>query len=136
MDKKKKTTISPRQNKANKTLNHSIQNYGSLGKFGQFLTNKAKKIGQRVIRIDESYTTQTCSKGGKRLKRKLSERDITCNCDHQMDRDLNFALNIMAKFLISDALSQQPSLKEESFLSKWNGFSTTHCPKICSPTKT
>ncbi|TFF98945.1 MAG: transposase [Promethearchaeota archaeon] len=135
MAKKKKTTKSPRKNKANKTLNHSIQNTGSLGRFVQFLTYKARKIGKRVIRIDESYTTQTCAKCGVRVKRELSERDITCDCGHQMDRDLNSAVNIMIKFLMSDNLSHQPSLKEESFLRKWNGFSTTHSPKICSPAK-
>ncbi|MHA1744957.1 MAG: RNA-guided endonuclease InsQ/TnpB family protein [Promethearchaeota archaeon] len=38
MAKKKKTSTSPRQNKINKTLNHSMQNTGSLGKFVQFLS--------------------------------------------------------------------------------------------------
>jgi putative transposase len=132
MARKKKTTT-PRQNKANKTLNHSMQNTGSLGRFVQFLTYKAQKIGKRVIRIDESYTTQTCAKCGKRVKRTLSERDIICDCGHRMDRDLNSAINIMVKFLQSADLSHQPSLKEESFLRKWNGFSATYSPKICPP---
>jgi putative transposase len=133
MARKKETTKSPKQNKANKTLNHSIQNTGSLGRFVEFLTYKARKRGKRVIRIDESYTTQTCAQCGKRGNRKLSERDINCDCGHQMDRDLNSAVNIMSKFLTSDALSHQPSLKEESFLRKWKGFSTTHSPEICPP---
>ncbi|TXT65681.1 MAG: hypothetical protein BAJALOKI1v1_390001 [Promethearchaeota archaeon] len=133
MARKKKTTKSPRQNKSNKTLNHSMQNTGSLGRFVQFLTYKAQKIGKRVIRIDESYTTQTCAKCGKRVKRSLSERTITCECGHQMDRDLNSAVNIMVKFLTSDDLSHQPSLKEESFLRTWKGFTATHSPKICPP---
>jgi len=133
MARRKQTTASPRQNKAHKTLNHSIQNTGSLGRFVQFLTYKAQKIGKRVIRIDESYTTQTCAKCGKRVKRELSERAITCDCGHRMDRDLNSAINIMVKFLTSDDLSHQPSLKEESFLRKWKGFSTIHSPKICPP---
>ncbi|MBD3202588.1 MAG: transposase, partial [Candidatus Lokiarchaeota archaeon] len=98
-----------------------------------FLTYKAQKMGKRVIRIDESYTTQTCAKCGTRVKRELSERDIICDCGHHMDRDLNSAVNIMVKFLTSDDLSHQPSLKEESFLRKWNGFSTIHSPKICPP---
>ena len=38
MAKKKSTTKSPRQNKANKTLNHSMQNTGSMGRFVQFLS--------------------------------------------------------------------------------------------------
>ncbi len=47
----------------------------------------------------------------------------------------NSAINIMVKFLISDDLSHQPSLKEESFLHQWKGFSTTHSPKIRTPAK-
>ncbi|MFO8017928.1 MAG: zinc ribbon domain-containing protein [Promethearchaeia archaeon] len=133
MARKKKSTKSPRQNRANKTLNHSLQNTGSLGRFVQFLTYKAEKIGKRVIRIDESYTTRTCAKCGRRAKLDLSERDISCECGHKMDRNLNSAVNIMVKFLTSADLSHQPSLKEESFLKQWNGFSTTHSPKICPP---
>jgi len=133
MARKKKTTKSPRQNKTHKTLNHSLQNTGSLGRFVQFLTYKARKMGKRVIRIDESYTTQTCAKCGTRVKRELSERDISCDCGHRMDRDLNSAINILVKFLTSDELSHQPSLKEESFLNRWKGFATIHSPKICPP---
>ncbi len=48
MAKKKSTTKSPRQNKANKTLNHSMQNTGSMGRFVQFLTYKAQKIGKKI----------------------------------------------------------------------------------------
>ena len=107
-----------------------MQNTGALGRFVQFLTYKAEKIGKRVMRIDESYTTQTCAKCGRRVKRTLSERNITCNCGHRMDRDLNSAVNIMVKYLTSDDLLHQPSLKEESFLRMWNGFATIHSPKI------
>ena len=133
MAKKKKDTGSPQRNKANKTLNHSMQNTGSLGRFVQFLTYKAKKLGKRVIKIDESNTTQVCANCGKKQKRKLSERTIKCDCGHCMDRDLNSAINIMVKFLTSDHLSHQPSLSEESFLPRWNGFITIHSPMICSP---
>ncbi len=47
MAKKKKKSKSPRQNKCNKTLNHSMQNTGSIGRFVQFLTYKAQKIGKK-----------------------------------------------------------------------------------------
>ena len=129
MARKKTTTKSPRQNKANKTLNHSMQNTGSMGRFVQFLTYKARKIGKRLIKIDESYTTQVCCRCGLRKKRSLSERDILCNCGNQMDRDLNSAVNIMKKYLYlrhSEALLHQPSVNEESFLRTWNGFTMIH----------
>ena len=125
MARKKKNTKSPRMNKINKTLNHSMQNTGSMGRFIQFLTYKAKKIGKRIIKIDESYTTQVCCSCGLKKKRSLSERHIFCTCGNQIDRDLNSSVNIMKKFLYlkqSESLLHQPSVYEESFLRKWNGF--------------
>ncbi|MHA1672732.1 MAG: zinc ribbon domain-containing protein [Promethearchaeota archaeon] len=89
------------------------------------MTYKAKKIGKRITKIDESYTTQTCCKCGLRKKRSLSERVIFCSCGNKIDRDLNSAVNIMKKYLYikqSEALLHQPSVYEESFLRKWNGF--------------
>ncbi|MBD3255863.1 MAG: IS200/IS605 family element transposase accessory protein TnpB [Candidatus Lokiarchaeota archaeon] len=141
MARKKRSTGNARRNKANKTLNHSLQNTGSMGRFVEFLTYKAKHQGKRIIRIDESYTSQKCAKCGKKKKRSLSERVIICDCGHRLDRDLNSAVNIMAKFVLKkqkkefedDGLSHQSSLNEESFLQKWKGFATTHSPKICSP---
>ena len=131
MARKKKTTKSPRQNKANKTLNHSMQNTGSMGRFVKFLTYKARKIGKRLIKIDESYTTQVCCSCGLKKKRSLSERDIFCTCGNRIDRDLNSAINIMKKYLYlkqSDSLLHIPSVNEESFLQMWNGFSTINSP--------
>lgn len=45
-----------------------------------------------------------------------------------MKRDLNSAINIMVKFLNSQDLSQERSMDEQSFLCRWNGFSTTYSP--------
>ncbi len=127
MAKKKKTTKSPRQNKANKTLNHSMQNTGSLSRFIQFLTYKARKIGKKVIKIDESYTTQVCCLCGDIRKRSLAERTLFCQCGNHIDRDLNSAINIMKKYLyLSASLLHQPVVNTESFLRKWNGFTTIH----------
>ncbi|MHA1452340.1 MAG: RNA-guided endonuclease InsQ/TnpB family protein [Promethearchaeota archaeon] len=129
MAKKKLPSKSPRQTKANKTLNHSMQNTGSMGRFVQFLTYKAQRIGKRVMKIDESYTTQVCCRCGMKKKRSLSERDIFCNCGNRIDRDLNSAINIMKKYLYlkqSESLLHQPSVNEESFLHKWNGFTMIH----------
>ena len=42
------------------------------------------KYGKKVIKIDESYTTQVCCKCGLRKKRLLSERNIFCNCGNKM----------------------------------------------------
>lgn len=122
MAKKKKSMGNAQKNKANKTLNYSVNNTGSLGRFVEFLIYKARLVGKRVIRIDESYTTQRCSICGKLKKRNLSERIIQCDCGNYLDRDLNSVINIMIKFLKHKHcyvfLSHQPSLNEESFLQK------------------
>jgi len=119
MAKRKKGTGNATKTKRNRTLNYSVHNTGSLGRFAEFLTYKAEKIGKRVIRIDESYTSQKCSICGKRKKRALSERTILCDCGNQLDRDLNSAVNLLEKFIREKKkygfLSQQPSLTEESF---------------------
>ena len=94
--------------KAIRTLNHSIQNTGFLGRFAQFLTYKAKKVGKRVIRINEAQTTNTCCMCGTIRDRRLSERVIQCNCGTPFDRDQNAAVNIMVRFLL-----QQPPVNGE-----------------------
>jgi transposase len=58
MAKKQKRTGNGGKTKANKTLHHSSNNTGSLGRFTQFLTYKAEKVGKRVVRIAESHTSQ------------------------------------------------------------------------------
>ncbi|MBY9005927.1 MAG: transposase, partial [Candidatus Lokiarchaeota archaeon] len=114
MAQKKKGTGNAKKNKIYKTLNHSIQNTGYLSRFVEFLTYKAEKIGKRVIRIDESKTTQVCCKCGKVKKRPIFERIINCDCGNRIDRDLNSATNIMISFLSTkynyEFLSHQSSV--------------------------
>jgi putative transposase len=125
MARKKSGTGNPRQNKANRTLNHSLQNTGSMGRFARFLEYKAKLAGKRVVKIDEYMTTQVCCYCGRRMKRALSERTIDCNCGNRMDRDLNAAVNIMIVFLLEaengdhDFLLPNPSVNGESFLARF-----------------
>ena len=98
-----------------------------MSRFIEFLTYRAKKLGKKVIKIDERNTTKTCAKCGTRKKRQLSERVIKCNCGNSIDRDLNSAANILLRFLwykfieghreIDDKyLLREPSMDEESFL--------------------
>jgi transposase len=106
-----------------------MQNTGSLSRFVQYLTYKARKMGKRLISIDESYTTQVCCQCGVKQKRSLVERTIFCQCGNQLDRDLNAAINIMKKYLYlhqSDPLLHQPDVNTESFLRKRNGSTTIH----------
>ncbi|MFX1577667.1 MAG: RNA-guided endonuclease InsQ/TnpB family protein [Promethearchaeota archaeon] len=97
-----------------RTLNHSLQNTGFMGRFAQFLTYKAKKVGKRVIRIDEAQTTKKCCICGKIRNRRLSERVIQCDCGTPFDRDQNAAVNIMVRFLL-----QQPPVNGELAQKFW-----------------
>lgn len=86
-----------KKNKINRTLNHSTHNAGSLGRFAQFLTYQAALFGKRIIRIDESYNTQDCCVCGIRMKRKISDKSISCDCGNHMKRDQNSDVNIMER---------------------------------------
>ena len=105
-----------------------MQNTGTLGRFVEFLTYKAALKGKRIIKIDESYTSSVCANCGCKISNKLWNRYIKCDCGHQMDRDLNSAINIMVKFLLTCDLLHKSQVNRESFLSRWNGFSTTYSP--------
>jgi len=113
--------------KTEKTLHYALQNTGSISRFVELVAYKAKRVGKRVIPINEAYTTQICAKCGHQQKRLLSERTIICrNCGLRLDRDLNSAVNILAKFYLQKdqwaALLQEPSVNEESFFVQWKGF--------------
>ena len=73
----------------------------SYGNFTRYLSYKAKDLGKTLIKIDPYYpSTKTCSQCGKEKDIKLSERTYHCECGHQMDRDLNAAINIGVQGLI------------------------------------
>ncbi len=117
MARKKPASGCRRRDVAARTLNHSLQSTGFLGRFAKFLTYKAKKVGKRVIRIDEAQTTKRCCVCGKIRNRRLSERVIQCNCGTTFDRDQNAAVNIMVRFLL-----QQPLVNGEPLQAFWNGL--------------
>ncbi|MFX1510580.1 MAG: RNA-guided endonuclease InsQ/TnpB family protein [Promethearchaeota archaeon] len=117
MVRKKRHSRTSRKDKANRTLNYSMQSTGFLGRFAQFLTYKAQRLGKSVIRIDESDTTKMCCVCGKMKRRYLSERVIQCNCGNPFDRDQNAAVNIMIRFLL-----QKPPVNGEPLQAFLNGL--------------
>ena len=115
------------KNKVQKTLHYALQNTGSMSCFIELVAYKAKRLGKRVIPINEAYTTQICAQCGHHRNRSLSERTMVCgNCGLQLDRDLNAAVNILAGFYLQKEqwadLLQEPSVNEESFFRQWKGF--------------
>ena len=113
--------------KAQKSLHYALLNTGAISRFLELVAYKAKRVGKRVIPINEAYTTQICAKCGHQRKRALAERTMVCgNCGLHLDRDLNAAVNILAGFYLQKAqfadLLQEPSVNEESFFEQWKGF--------------
>ena len=106
MTGKKKGKMEEKRNKYQKNVNRNIHNMGHLGRFIELLTYIAKKLGKRVIVIDERETNKTCAVcGHKKDYMSLSERVYQCEvCGIVCDRDLNTAINIMKRFLSQYAL--------------------------------
>ena len=80
-------------------LNRSTQNQGYLSRFVGFLTYKAKKVGKRVIEINERGTSKRCYVCGKKHDIPLWKRTMECECGNVIDRNRNSAINIMIDFL-------------------------------------
>ncbi|MEZ4630724.1 MAG: RNA-guided endonuclease TnpB family protein [Deinococcales bacterium] len=80
----------------------------AIGKLQQLLEYKAGYAGKQVLKVDPRYTTQDCSSCGYRDgKKPLSVRTWTCSkCKATHDRDINAAINILARFVPLSADSE------------------------------
>jgi putative transposase len=68
-------------------------------RFKQFLKCKAEEYSCKIVDVDESYTSKTCTKCGK-MQSIGSKRTMKCShCGLVLDRDLNGARNIFIKNL-------------------------------------
>jgi putative transposase len=78
--------------------------------FLNMLDYKAVEAGSQIIYVNPAYTSQTCSKCGKVIKKELSDRIHKCNaCGIELDRDYNASLNILR--IGMDSLSNKTTLK-------------------------
>lgn len=67
-----------------------------------FTTYKAEGAGRRVILVDSRNTSKMCSRCGSLVEKTLSDRVHSCpHCDLVLDRDVNAAINILARGLAS-----------------------------------
>ena len=70
------------------------------GSFVQQLVYKAEDAGKLVIKVDPRGTTQDCSRCAATIPKGLRTREHICtHCGLQIDRDLNAALNVLARGL-------------------------------------
>jgi len=81
----------------NRCLAKSISDAG-WGRFIGMIAYKEEESGGRLIKVNPGGTTQKCSRCGERVSKTLSDRIHECpSCGLIMDRDLNAALNILAR---------------------------------------
>ncbi|MHA2296404.1 MAG: RNA-guided endonuclease InsQ/TnpB family protein [Candidatus Hodarchaeales archaeon] len=96
--------------KLQRGVNRSVHNTGHLGRFVQFLTYKARKMGKRTIEIDERHTTMMCCACEHEQEMPLWKRTYLCenpeSCSNTqgLDRDWNSDINIMVKFFSLNGL--------------------------------
>jgi putative transposase len=85
----------------NKVVNQGIADV-AWGRFVQFTLYKAEGAGRACVLVNPRGTTQTCSGCGEVVPKDLSVRTHDCpHCFLKLDRDLNAALNILARGLAS-----------------------------------
>ena len=80
----------------------------TAAKLVQMLEYKAIRVGIRVIRVDEAYTSQRCSQCGLICKTNRISRGLYhCRrCSFQVNADHNAARNIVQKYLKNLDFSQ------------------------------
>lgn len=81
-----------------KKLNRSIKENWGLGKFKAYLIYKAKLHDVEIVKINEAYTSKTCSNCGNQHDMPLSNRVCRCECGMTLDRDINSAINIFNRY--------------------------------------
>ncbi len=89
------------QSQGKRVLNRNMADV-AWAQFVQFVTYKAASAGRVVLRVNPRGTTQLCSGCGAIVPKDLTVRLHDCpHCGLRIDRDLNAALNILARGLTS-----------------------------------
>lgn len=96
--------MSKKRGKYKRGLNRAVTNTGFLGRFVGFLTYKARNKGKRIIEINERGTSKTCCICGSKQDMPLYKRQYICDCGNNIDRDKNSSVNIMCRFLSTNAM--------------------------------
>ena len=91
----------------NHCLAKSIRD-AAWGEFMRQLVFKAEWAGRQVVKINPAYTSQNCSRCGRRRGTHLSEREYHCDeCGLTLDRDYNAAKNILSVGLHTQVKDQE-----------------------------
>ena len=82
----------------NRKLAKSITDAG-WSTFRQWLEYFGYKYGKATVAVPAHHTSQICSNCGAVVKKSLSTRTHVCECGYSEDRDVNAAINILARGL-------------------------------------
>ncbi|NYZ73711.1 transposase, partial [Candidatus Micrarchaeota archaeon] len=77
------------------------------------LAYKAEEAGCEVVFVNPAHTTSTCSSCGLVQKKALAERWHFCPCGAEMPRDLNAAINILARATLRTTNRSQDSREQK-----------------------
>jgi putative transposase len=90
---------------ANSAQNHHLAKSisdASWSRFREWLEYFGRVFGVPVIAVAPHFTSQDCSSCGEKVQKALSVRTHSCpHCGYIQDRDINAALNILKKALMS-----------------------------------
>ena len=64
--------------------------------FKQILKHKAEEYSCKIIEVNESYTSKTCTNCGQ-IHNIGSKKVLNCQCGTKIDRDINGARNVFLK---------------------------------------
>ena len=85
--------------KVNSTVNRSMRNLGFY-QFLVFLKHKCSEYNTKLYIVEEHYTTKACCRCG--TLNTPHDREYKCkNCNLNINRDVNGAINIALKHLQS-----------------------------------
>lgn len=106
----------------------------NLTMFVNFLKYKALNHNINVVKVDESYTTQTNCLTGSLFDKiiKLSDRVVKIDDNIEIDRDLNSAVNIYKKYINNHLVALTPPLDLSNVLMK-NNLLKANCEVIREP---
>lgn len=89
-------------------LNKSILDAG-WGAFVSMCSVKAAGAGRTLIKVNPQFTSQICSECGTVRRKDLSQRWHSCDCGAELDRDVNAAINILARGIKQLSAGTQPT---------------------------
>ena len=101
------------KNKKKKLINQKLSNW-SFGKLQDYLEYKLEASGIKMLKTDESYTTQTCPVCGQ--MKKSSGRTYVCKCGYRCHRDIHGARNILSKHMNDGKIQYIGDIKRVKYL--------------------